>query len=90
MSAASVRDNAFITAARAAARQIWDGYHALRELQTQWNALGYGSAIILPPAEDPNAGITGAEVGAAVFDTADEIKLRIFDTAHQTNLAKLL
>lgn len=90
MSAASVRDNAYITAARAAVRQIWDGYHALRELQDQWNALAYTTTLILAGAGDPNDGITRPDVSAAVFDTADEVKLRIFDTAHKTNLGRLL
>ncbi len=82
------REQDFITAARAANRQIWDGYHALRALQDEWSALDYGNT--LDDGEGPNAGILAADVGAVVFATTDEIKLRIFDTGHATNLAKLL
>ena len=82
------REQDFITAVRAANRQLWDGYHALRAMQDEWSALDYGTN--LDDGEGPNAGILAADVGAVVFATADEIKLRIFDTGHATNLAHLL
>lgn len=82
------REQDFITAARAANKQIWDGYHALRAMQDEWNALDYGTN--LDDGEGSNAGILATDVGAVVFATTDEIKLRIFDTGHATNLAKLL
>lgn len=82
------REQDYITAARAANRQIWDGIHGLLALQTEWNALSYGTE--LDTGEGENAGISGAEVGAVIFDTANELKLRIFDTGHSANMAKLL
>lgn len=82
------REQDYITAARTHSRAIWDGIHGLLALQTEWNALSYGTE--LDAGEGENAGISGAEVGAVVFDTANELKLRIFDTGHSANMAKLL
>lgn len=86
MSAA--RESDFISEARANVRKIWDAYNALKALQIEWNALDYGNT--LDNGSGANEGITKTMVGSAVFDTTDEIKLRIFDTGHATNLANLL
>lgn len=82
------RGQDFITLARQHAAAIWKSSTALLEMQKEWNALDYGNT--LPDGENGNAGYTAAEVGSVVFATADEIKLRILDTGHATNLAKLL
>lgn len=86
MSAA--RHSDFTSLARARTKALWDAYHDLRELQTEWNALTYGDN--LADGVGANLGYNKAEVGAVLFDTINEIKLRIFDTGHATNLAKLL
>lgn len=82
------RHQDFITLARQRAAAIWEASTALLEMQKEWAALDYGNT--LPDGENGNAGYTAVEVGAVVFATADEIKLRILDTGHATNLAKLL
>lgn len=82
------RQQQFITDARHHAAAVWNGINALLALQVEWNALDYGNT--LPDGTGANEGVTKAEVGAVVFDTANELKLRIHDTAHKTNLAKLL
>lgn len=85
---ASGRQIQYIAEARQAARNFWNAYHTLIAMQTEWNALDYANT--LADGTGDNAGITHAEMGAAIFDTANEVKLRIFDTAFKTNLAKLL
>jgi hypothetical protein len=57
-------------------------------MQTEWNALDYGNT--LDAGAGANTEILAADVGSVVFDTANELKLRIMDTGHKTNLAKLL
>ena len=84
----AARESDFITEARQHVRNFWEAYHALLVMQTEWNALDYGNT--LDPGTGANEGVTKTEVGAAIFDTINEVKLRIFDTAHKTNLAKLL
>lgn len=78
----------YISNIRTATKKFWDAYHELKNAQTQWDALNYSAT--LPDGEGANLGYTAAEVGAVVFDTMNEVKLRIFDTGHKTNLAKLL
>lgn len=82
------REQDFYTLARRHNRAIWDGIHALLAMQKEWNALDYGTT--LDNGEGENTGLTKTEIGAVVFATADEIKLRILDTGHATNMAKLL
>lgn len=82
------RHQDFITLARQHAAAIWEASTALLEMQKEWNALDYGNT--LPDGEGGNTGYSKTEVGSVVFDTANEIKLRILDTGHATNLAKLL
>jgi hypothetical protein len=93
MTAKAARDSDYITQTRQRVRALWEAYHELRASQDHWNALGYADADpsnALAQGEGENAGITAAMVSAVVFDTMDEVKLRIFDTGHKTNLAKLL
>lgn len=82
------RNQDFISEARTHAKAIWEASVALLGMQKEWNAKDFGNT--LPDGEGDNAGYTAAEVGSVVFATADEIKLRILDTGHATNLANLL
>lgn len=81
------REQDFITEARASARKVWEGVNELKTLQTEWNALDYGTT--LDDGEGDNSEITASEVGAAVFATADALLITFAD-GHATNLAKLL
>jgi hypothetical protein len=82
------RERLFVTEARGHARAVWDGINALLAMQNEWNALDYTST--LDDGTGTNEGVTKAHVSSCVFDTANELKLRIMDTAHKTNLARLL
>jgi hypothetical protein len=82
------REIVFINEAREQAKILWNAYHALIQMQDEWNALDYSNA--LDAGTGDNTGITKTEIGAVVFDTMNEVKARIFDTGHKTNLAKLL
>ena len=77
----------YITEARAANRKVWDGINALKSLQREYNALDYGNT--LPDGAGENEGISKAEVGAVVFDTANAL-VSLLATGHATNMAKLL
>lgn len=82
------REQDFISEARTHAQVVYNGINALLALQVEWNALNYGAN--LDDGTGDNAEITAAQVGAVVFDTANELKLRILDTGHAANLAALL
>lgn len=77
----------FINEARAHAQAIWNAVLALEALQSEHNALDYGNT--LTDGVGQNDGVTRAEVGSVVFDTADAIRA-VFNAGHATNLAKLL
>lgn len=77
----------YISEARAANRQVWEGINTLKSLQREYNSLDYGNT--LPDGSGENDGITKAEVGAVVFDTANAL-VTLLDTGHATNMAKLL
>ena len=77
----------YITAARAANRKVWDGINVLKALQREYNALDYGNT--LPDGSGENEGISKAEVGAVIFDTANAL-VALLDTGHATNMSKLL
>jgi hypothetical protein len=81
------RENDYIGEARAAAREVWDGISKLKALQREYNALDYGTT--LDTGAGDNAGITAAQVGAVVFDTANALET-VLAAGHATNLAKLL
>lgn len=87
MSAQTQRDADYITRVRYLNRQLWDAILNLQECQTQWNALDYGNT--LPDGAGSNDGITAAQVGAVVSDTANAF-VAVLDTGHATNMAKLL
>ena len=77
------RTTDFVAEARIHARRIWESLHALKALQSEWNALDYGTAL---PDEGEYA---KAEVASVVFDTADAMHA-VLAQGHATNLAKLL
>jgi len=81
------RQSDYISEARAANRKVWDGINALKSLQREYNALDYGNT--LPDGSGENEGISKAEVGAVVFDTANAL-VTLLDAGHATNMAKLL
>jgi hypothetical protein len=81
------REQDFITVARAANRKVWEGINELKALQREWAALDYGTT--LDNGEGENAGISGAEVGAVVFATADALETTL-NAGHATNMARLL
>ena len=87
MTVQTARDLEYYDRARAAAKQLWQAINDLQELQRQWNSLDYSNALI--PGEGTHDGLTKAEVGAVVFDTANAMKA-VLDAGHATNLAKLL
>lgn len=73
----------FVADARRYARQIWEALNLLEALQGEWTALDYATSL---PEVD---GIAPADVGAAVFDTANALRATL-SQGHATNLAKLL
>jgi hypothetical protein len=81
------RESDFITIARQYNKQVWDGINGLVALQREYNALDYGNT--LDDGVGDNEGITGDEVGAVVFDTANAM-VTLLNTGHATNMAKLL
>ena len=81
------RQSDYISEARAANRQVWEGINTLKSLQREYNALDYGNT--LPDGSGENDGITKSEVGAVVFGTANAM-VSLLDTGHATNMAKLL
>jgi hypothetical protein len=85
---AANREQDYITIARGHARNIFEGINALLAMQNEFNALDYGNT--LDDGVGENEGILADDVGSVIFATADELKLRIMDTGHKTNLAKLL
>jgi hypothetical protein len=81
------RQQDYYTLARNHNKAIWDGINALVALQREWNALDYGNT--LEPGAGANLGLTDAEVGAVVFDTANAM-VAVLNAGHATNMAKLL
>lgn len=80
----------YISRVRVEANKILSAVDNLKSiLQDEWNAGAYGDT--LPDGSVNNAGITRAETGAVVFDTADAIDtlLRASGNAHLGNLYKL-
>ncbi len=85
--AATERAQEYITAARTLNRAVWDGIHGLLTLQAEWNAGNYGST--LPAGTGSNAGVAAADVGAVVFDAADDLKT-VLNAGIAGNMQKLL
>ena len=86
------RDANYYAQVRQAVANFLRSYNTLKDLQLQWNALDYGNAQNsdrLPNGDGVNEGITAAQVGAAVFDTANAVTT-LLGQGHATNLARLL
>ena len=81
------RSQDYITEARAANKRIWDAINELVALQREWNALDYGNT--LEDGAGNNDGVSAAEVGAVVFDTANAF-VGVLGAGHATNMANLL
>lgn len=81
------REQDYITLVRTANQQVWEGINTLIALQREYNALDYGNT--LDDGVGANEGVTRAEVGAVVFDTANAF-VTLLNTGHATNMAKLL
>lgn len=81
------RSQNYISLVRDANRKAWEGINELVEFQREWNALNYGAT--LPDGSGDNAGITAAQVGAVVFDSANAF-VTVLNTGVATNMAKLL
>jgi hypothetical protein len=83
----TIRHQAYMDQVKGLNRQVWDGIHTLLAMQAEWNALDYGSTM--EAGSGTNEGITPAEVGAVVFDSANALKA-VLNAGHATNMAKLL
>jgi hypothetical protein len=84
----SERDNRYIDAVLTANKKVWEGLNDLLELQKQWNALDYGSTLIVAES-GAKEGLLPANIGAVVFDTANAIQV-VLNEGYATNMAKLL
>ena len=82
-----MRPQDYITLARQNNKQLCDALNNLIAVQREYNALDYGNT--LEDGEGDNTGITKAEVGAVVFDTANALAA-VLAAGHSTNMAKLL
>jgi hypothetical protein len=87
MTVTTARDSEYYDKVRQANKQLWNAINDLLELQRQWNSLDYGNT--LTEGVGTNEGLTKAEIGAVVFDTANAM-LAVLNAGHGTNLAKLL
>jgi hypothetical protein len=87
MTVQEARNSEYYDKARQANKQLWNAINDLLELQRQWNALDYGNT--LTDGVGTNEGLTKAEIGAVVFDTANAMQA-VLNAGHGTNLAKLL
>lgn len=81
------RESDYITSVREANRDLWNSINTLVAFQREWTALDYGNT--LSEGTGDNAGLTAAEIGAVVFDTANAM-VALLNTGHATNMAKLL
>ena len=85
MSAARHQD--YITLARDRTKSLWQAYLDLKEMQSEWSALDYGTT--LSDGAGANLGYNKAHVGSVVFDTVNALTT-LFNTGHATNLSSLL
>lgn len=81
------RESDYISEARQANRELWNAINTLVSLQREWNALNYSQE--LTDFQGENEGLTGAQVGAVVFDSANAF-VTVLNAGHATNMAKLL
>lgn len=85
--ARTAREQEYIQLVRAFNKQAWEGIRGLLALQGEWNALNYLDT--LEDGTGENAGITAAEVGAVVFDTANALEAVLL-AGNATNMSRLL
>lgn len=89
----SQQDQDYISSQRSSAQQIFTGINNLIIAQQLWNGRAYGDQTPggtgLADGENQNEGISAAEVGAVVFDTANALKA-LLDGGHIGNIVKLL
>lgn len=89
MAASNAQKQQYINRARTAATQLWNAQQELLELQREWNALDYGNTLNTPDDfTGDNEGLTGANIGAVVFDTANLVQ-GVLDAGSATNLARI-
>lgn len=88
--ATDARKSDYITQARQAARDLWNAEQTLLRLQAEWNAQDYGNTMTTDDFEGENAGLTTAQVGAVVFDTANAVNTLVLSIGHATNLTNVL
>ena len=79
----AAREAEYVAEVKAANRAIWEGINALVAAQREWTALDYSATL------DASEGVTAADVGAVVFDTANAL-VAVLNAGHATNMAKLL
>jgi hypothetical protein len=77
----------FYSEARQATTQLAAAHQKLVALQSQWNNLDYGNT--LEPGDGIHFGLTGVEIGAVVFDTANAVTA-VMTAGHGTNVSRLL
>ena len=88
MAASDAQKQAFINAARDAATKRWEYQQTCLRLQAEWNALDYGTALVQADFTGDNEGITPAQIGAVVFDTAN-LDQATLDVGSATNIARI-
>ena len=88
MAASDAQKQAFINAARDAATQRWAYQQTCARLQAEWNALAYGDNLTPEDFTGDNAGITPAQIGAVVFDTAN-LDQATLNAGSATNIARI-
>ena len=88
MAASDAQKQAFINAARVAATNYWNAQATCEALQAEWNAMDYDNALVPADFTGDNEGLTKAQIGAVVFDTANLIAA-VFAAGSATNIARI-
>jgi hypothetical protein len=88
MAASSAQKQAFINAARQSATDYWTAQRELIALQAEWNALAYGDTLTDADFTGDNEGLTAANIGSVVFDTANAMQV-VFNAGNATNIARI-
>lgn len=86
----ATRGDVYVSDARMSVRSFWESYLHLRSLQDEWNSQDYITTLPaqLDPA-GPNADVTAAQMGAAIFDAMNAVKV-VMDAGNATNLTNVL
>jgi hypothetical protein len=88
MSASDNQKQAFINTVRDAATKRWEYQQTCLALQAQWNALDYGNTLTNADFTGDNEGLTAANIGSVVFDTANADQAT-FNAGNATNVARI-